>query len=264
MLGAVTDPKRILPATVTLGAVALAVAHTVWPQLKIDTLTVVLLGVAVLPWIGGVVDSIEFPGGGAVRYRNLEQRVEAAERSTRQVRGEVGEAAQTAQAALGAASAGSALDRTAVRAGERVAELAARYEEIRARPRGPARSEAMNRLVGELMTWTVRAADFDPGQALRSTDSGTRLAAYAYLYATPETQYLDRLVRALVEVEDKPFSHYWGIRALGGLLQAGGGTLSAGDVERLRARYADLSPTTSRRMELDRLLSIPAIPRQGD
>ena len=231
--------QRVLPTMLSAGAVGLAAAHLIWPDLHIDTITVVLLVVATVPWLGSVFDSIELPGGGMVRYRQLEQRV--------------ADAAQTAQAALGAASTGPGSRDPAADA--KVVELAAKYAELRALTEGPARSEAMNRLVGELMAWTVRAAGFVPSTALQSADPGTRLAAYACLFATADARYLPQLVDALVDVEDKPFSQYWGIRAAGALLQSGAGSLPPGAAVRLRIRYADLPRASSRRMELERVLS---------
>uniref|UniRef100_A0AAU2UWQ2 HEAT repeat domain-containing protein n=1 Tax=Streptomyces sp. NBC_00003 TaxID=2903608 RepID=A0AAU2UWQ2_9ACTN len=216
--------------------------------MNIDGTTLVLLAVAALPWLGGIVESIDLPGGGSVHYRRLEERIEVTERYA-------GEASHTAQAALGAASAGrpgAALGETG-EAPAKVTELAARYEEVRATPRGPARTESMSRLFGELMAWTPLVDTFDVAAALGSSDAGLRLAAYARLYATGDTAFLNELLRTLMEIEDKPFSQYWGIRALS-VLQQVGAEIPADDVARLRARFATLPRASDRRMELNRVL----------
>lgn len=55
---------------VTGGAVALLVAHLLLPgRVKVDVIALVLLAVAVLPWLGDVFESIDFPGGGGVKFR---------------------------------------------------------------------------------------------------------------------------------------------------------------------------------------------------
>ncbi|MEV6756738.1 hypothetical protein [Streptomyces sp. NPDC051214] len=243
---AIRAHPRAAALLLTATALGLAVAHAVWPEWKIDTITVTLLIVAALPWLGEIFESIDFPGGGSVRFRELEERVEASERNA-------GEATNTAQAALGAASVGSGQE-DADAALHRVRGLAARYLELREAPRGPARSESMSRLFGELMAWTPHAEGFDVEEALDSSDPGMRLAAYAQLYATRDEEHLPHLVRALVEKEDKPFNEYWGIRTAVTLVQQSGGELSLGDAARLRERFAGLPRASDRSMELDRLL----------
>jgi hypothetical protein len=47
---------------VTTVAIAVVVAHLVWPHLKIDFVTVALLAVASIPWLRGIVSSVDLPG----------------------------------------------------------------------------------------------------------------------------------------------------------------------------------------------------------
>jgi hypothetical protein len=58
---------------VTLAAFVIALIHLIWPTLKIDAITVTLLVVAVLPWLGSLFKSIELPGGLKVQYQDLEK-----------------------------------------------------------------------------------------------------------------------------------------------------------------------------------------------
>jgi hypothetical protein len=46
---------------ISVSAVALAAAHLIWPDAKLDSTTVVLLAVALLPWLGAVFKSIKLP-----------------------------------------------------------------------------------------------------------------------------------------------------------------------------------------------------------
>jgi hypothetical protein len=66
-------PKSfVIPSILlTLGAAVLLIWHVEDPTRKIDAWTVALLVVAFLPWLRTVFDSITFPGGGAITYREL-------------------------------------------------------------------------------------------------------------------------------------------------------------------------------------------------
>ena len=48
---------------VTSVALAAAVFHLIWSDLKVDGVIVALIVVALMPWLGAVFDSIELPGG---------------------------------------------------------------------------------------------------------------------------------------------------------------------------------------------------------
>ena len=67
-------PRRIAFA-VTLGALALAAAHVAWPHLEIDSVTLVLIGIALAPWIAPLLKSFEL-GGAKFEFRELRQQVE--------------------------------------------------------------------------------------------------------------------------------------------------------------------------------------------
>ena len=67
---------RLLPLLITVGALAIAVVHAGWPDLTIDTITLGLIGIAVIPWLGQIFESLELPGGTKVKYRDLVQKIE--------------------------------------------------------------------------------------------------------------------------------------------------------------------------------------------
>lgn len=62
-------------------AVLAAVVHLLFPGLAIDAVTVTLLVVAVLPWLGHIFKSIEVPGLGRVEYHELKRAENQAERA---------------------------------------------------------------------------------------------------------------------------------------------------------------------------------------
>ncbi len=74
-----TDPLRRLRQLVTLGALILASVHLLWPELAIDSVTLVLLVIALLPWLAPIFKSLEFPGGWKIEFQELQQIVERVE-----------------------------------------------------------------------------------------------------------------------------------------------------------------------------------------
>lgn len=56
---------------ISLGALLVALAHLIFPQLTIDGITVTLFAIAVLPWLGPLLKAIELPGGLKIEYQEL-------------------------------------------------------------------------------------------------------------------------------------------------------------------------------------------------
>lgn len=50
-------------------ALLFVVAHLMWPALSIDSVTAILLSLAVLPWVAPMVKSLEVPGVGRIELR---------------------------------------------------------------------------------------------------------------------------------------------------------------------------------------------------
>lgn len=57
---------------ITLGALAIVVVRLYWPQLKIDGVSALLLGIAIVPWLQPLFKSLELPGGWKVEFRDIE------------------------------------------------------------------------------------------------------------------------------------------------------------------------------------------------
>ncbi|MDH6120351.1 hypothetical protein ABH930_004754 [Kitasatospora sp. GAS204A] len=207
--------RQVVPLVVSTAALGIALVHVLRPDLKIDTITVVLLVVALLPWLGTLIESIEFPGGGKVQYRQLRAETAEARQEADEARQEAGEAVRTALAAV---SAQAAIEQATPADVER---LAARYTELRqSMSSGAARTRQVDRLVGTMMVVTPRVPDFDVLAALRSADPGLRLAGYARVFGEPETavaqapEVLAELLTAVAGREPLGSSRYWAIRAL--------------------------------------------------
>jgi hypothetical protein len=68
-----------LRQVVSLGALLLAFAHIVWPELAIDAVALALIVIAILPWLAPLVKSLELPGGWKVEFQALEKAASRAE-----------------------------------------------------------------------------------------------------------------------------------------------------------------------------------------
>jgi hypothetical protein len=58
---------------VTLGALGIALAHVAFPSLAIDAVALVLVVVAVVPWLAPLFKSLELPGGWKVEFQELQK-----------------------------------------------------------------------------------------------------------------------------------------------------------------------------------------------
>ena len=67
-----TVALKKLRQVVTLGALSIALLHLLCPWLAIDYVTLVLLLIALLPWLAPIFKSLEFPGGWKVEFQDLE------------------------------------------------------------------------------------------------------------------------------------------------------------------------------------------------
>lgn len=252
----------MVAAAVTCAAVAAAVVHMVRPGLEVDGVTVVLLAVAVVPWLGDLFDSIELPGGTKLQYRRLAERVEAVEERSAEAGRTADDASRTARVALvtrsaeGTAAPGAFTDTSAVPAGS-VERLADEYARVREHtPRSPARTDRMEQIFADLVTATRQRDDFDAEAALTSPDPGVRLAAYARLYGRPDGELLNDLVRAVLGDEGIAFSMYWGLHAVVAVVdKTGAGRMRVEHVAALEACLERLPADSDRRIVLQRLLA---------
>jgi hypothetical protein len=239
---AVKGRRRWLGAAVSLVALLGAATHLIWPGLKIDAITVLLVVVALVPWLGDLLETIELPGGWKVKYRDLQQRQDALERTTE-------EASSTARAALGAAR-GEDLPPTM----ETVRLFAEEYRRLRKTPRQPARTAELDQLFGTMVTVLPRVPGFDPVQAFGDDEGGIRLAGYAALYGRPDPALVEETVRALSR-ESTAFIQYWAIRTVAAMLErADPGDVPEEVFDLLQELLGRLPNGTSRREQLARLL----------
>jgi len=64
---------RSLQIVISATALLIAIIHIIKPDLKIDAITLVLIGFAIIPWLAPLIKSIELPGGWKIEYQDLER-----------------------------------------------------------------------------------------------------------------------------------------------------------------------------------------------
>lgn len=74
-----TLPLKKLRQVISLGALLLALAHIIWPELAIDVIALALIVIAIFPWLAPLVKSLELPGGWKVEFQELQKAASRAE-----------------------------------------------------------------------------------------------------------------------------------------------------------------------------------------
>jgi hypothetical protein len=243
--------ESVLRCVVTLVAVAAAVLHALFPQAVVpDAITAGFLLLAFLPWLAPLIKSVEVPGVGKIELREVERKAEEA-------RGAALSAAQKADLALaGATDVAAEREQRPRQDRDGLTALAAEYNKVRSTQRsGPARTSALTALVSRMIHASAVLSREEIRDALQERDGGKRLVGYAALYAHPDPEFLEDLVKSVMQVESTPFGQYWGILAIGSVI----GTLEQNKVDphvirTLQEFLTSFKPGTDRHYELNRIL----------
>ena len=67
---------------ITLVAVILVVVRLIWPNLKIDSITIGLLILGILPWLAPLIQSVKLPGGIKITLRDVQEAAQKAAQTT--------------------------------------------------------------------------------------------------------------------------------------------------------------------------------------
>jgi hypothetical protein len=232
--------QRVSMGVSLLAALAIAV-HLIWPNLKIDLVTVVLLIFGSLPWLRGIVKSISLPGGPSIDLRDDRLRIIAREEKQKDAAVEaVGSAANTATPS------------ERVQEIERQAEL---YEKIRREmPSGTARTSEMGKVAQQILS-LLPVPELDVAHRLLSPRAGQRLVAYLSLVAQPDADRGEELIETLTEREGIPYNQSWALRALNRILDLNGsGWVSPRSVAMLSGMLDGLRRGSSRQLMLVNLV----------
>lgn len=72
----------ILKFGITLAAAIFIGIRFIWPDLKIDSITIGLFVVAILPWLTFLIQSAKFPGGWEITFREVQKAAKKAAQTT--------------------------------------------------------------------------------------------------------------------------------------------------------------------------------------
>lgn len=258
---------RIAPLLITVGCVVLAIVRLARPDLTIDTITLVLIAIAAIPWLGQIIESFELPGGPKVTYRKLEQRIAAQDQKIAQAQGAARSAEAQAGTVLSSITANPPPQRMQGKntaSESTIAGLVAAYDEIRRTQKaGSGRTAALTDIVARMLPLAGNGeADIAHGL---TGDGGERLAAYVALFAHPDPTLLDALVRSVSAPQPgntrrfvaQPFEQYWGLKAVRKTLES----MDPNDVspmtrDRLVELHDRIDPSTDRYFEATQLLKL--------
>lgn len=232
-------------AVVTLGALAVFVARTFWPNLGIDAVAVTLLALAALPWLGNIFKSFNTPFGGA-EYREFRDRLQQAE-------GRAGEALLIAETSEARDLARH--DARTRRDSASIVDLAKEYDVTRANLKpGRSRTDEMTRIVGRMVAAYEAGEDIDIRSFMTDAMGGRRLAAYVRLYVKPEGTHALSVVEALTK-EAQNFCAYWALRSLSRMVETEPEALDRNTIRRLEEFAEGLPPHSDRRYQIGRILA---------
>lgn len=178
---------------ITVGALLVVGVRMIWPALAIDAVALGLLGLAVLPWLSGVIKSAELPGGWKVEFRDLQ---EAGQKVTAGIpdRGPIPAPSYLAVASI---DPNLALVGLRIEIEKRVRELAGRY--------GLADNRSLTRMIEELRMRGVLRSDSASGlrdliqagnQAAHGADVDGRATQWAMDYGPEVLAALESSVLA--------------------------------------------------------------------
>ena len=62
-----------LQIIITIGALMIGILHMIYPNIVIDAITISLIVIAIVHWLGILFKSLELPGGLKVEYKDIEK-----------------------------------------------------------------------------------------------------------------------------------------------------------------------------------------------
>jgi ABC-type multidrug transport system fused ATPase/permease subunit len=100
--GGATQQRGPVVVSIVVTGLALAgvIAHLIWSDLAIDAIALALVGIAILPWLGPILESIELPGGFKANFREVQQTIQDVKETTEEALSETKAVKDTAQEAL--------------------------------------------------------------------------------------------------------------------------------------------------------------------
>ena len=260
------DPKTPIKIVVPIVALAFAGLHAGFPdKIRIDSITLGLIVIALLPWIGNLVESLKY-GDLEVKLRNLEAKADEAKGAAAEAKGAAESARNLAIVPAGprtevpTAPLGLAAPNPTAPAQPQITQmeqLIKEYSEKRnTNPPGDFRTSLMADVVRRMIATAMATDPTIVLPWLNHQDHAHRLAAYAFLNARPDFSQVDALARSISNPDNPPFAQYWGIMALRNVIGCRGNqSVPEKTVAELQKFLARLQPGTDRYYELSRILN---------
>lgn len=79
-LGKASKPKTLQIIISAVSAIYLCI-HFLWPDLKVDSITIALFVISIVPWLFPLFKSLELPGGWKIEFQDAQDAKEKAERA---------------------------------------------------------------------------------------------------------------------------------------------------------------------------------------
>jgi hypothetical protein len=251
-----TGVSMFIAGAISSSALLLALVHVIRDKTPIDSIVLSLFVIAMFPWAGRFVKTFEAFGVKGELRAELDE-----------IKGATANATQTAEAAAQIATAKSqGLETIRLQQGgaatlqpnaeAQLKQLAKEYVDTRKRMKpGSERTSEMTSIFGKMAALTSQIDNLDVRQELLNpeNDPGRRLIGYAYLYSRPDPEFLNVLVECLTELESKPFEQYWGIKALGKVLDQTA-NIPPAVIEKLTALLGEFNSRTDRYFALSQIL----------
>lgn len=241
--------------SVTVIALAGLAAHHLFPTYRPDNFTLAMIILAILPWMAGIIKSIEIANLFKVELGEIRKDVSEA-------LGAAQSADQKADFAIAGAIQQENIQQENIRSESidtnQLFRLAEQYDRIReVRESSDERTTAMTGVVNQMITEARIIGTFDVQAALNSASGGVRLAGFAYLYANPDVEKLSHLTAAVTRVETKPFGQYWGLQAIRRVIEASARDRISRDVAHQISDFQKRVPRgTDRYYEARRILEL--------
>lgn len=243
-----------LKAAISLLAVVMLVARLAFPHIQIDAIVWVLAAVALIPWVAHAIRSVELPGGLKVELQEMKRDIAVAKGAAESAR----QHAELATVQTGFHTQRAIREDVEVKWPELSRKLVSEYNLLREQHRpSVGRTTLMTQVVGEMIKAAHQFPDWSPEQALASGDRGTRLLAYAHLYAVPNFSCFTTLVSSACNFADdnRSFGQYWSVLALQRVVTVGAeqgiGRTESQSLAKLAARF---EPGSDRHAEMSRLM----------
>lgn len=74
-----------LKIAISFVGIAIIVARLINPNIKLDSPTLILVGISILPWMSSLIKSVELPGGFKIEFQELSQERKSAVKKSRPI-----------------------------------------------------------------------------------------------------------------------------------------------------------------------------------